>query len=100
MGAGFQTETRKIDMKRIHFGPIDFFGCADALQRLDPYLDRELSASESAKLRFHLRICRQCAQRFAFEADFNTALREKLGHLEVSPEWKAKIARSIEKSDS
>lgn len=83
-------------MQRIHLGPIDLYGCHEALERLDDYLDRELSAEETAKVRLHLRICRVCSKKFAFEAQFNVALREKLVRLDVPANLQEKVARPLE----
>jgi anti-sigma factor (TIGR02949 family) len=82
-------------MQRLRIGPIDLLGCHDALARLDDYVDRELSASEMSKVRFHLRICRRCAERFAFEAEIEQGLREKLARLDVPESLKEKVARAI-----
>jgi anti-sigma factor (TIGR02949 family) len=82
-------------MLRIRFGPIDLYGCQDALDRLDDYLDSELSPTETAKVRTHLRICRFCSKKFAFEDQFNVALREKLLHLDIPESLKDKVARPL-----
>ena len=80
-------------MQRFKFGPIDLYGCHDALQRLNEYLDRELGPEETAKVRFHLRICRECAEKFAFDEQFNAALREKLVRLDVPETLREKLSR-------
>lgn len=86
-------------MQRLKFGPIDLYGCREALARLDDYVDRELSASETAKVRFHLRLCHECARKFAFEADLNLGLREKLQRLDVPESLKEKVARGIQERE-
>jgi anti-sigma factor (TIGR02949 family) len=66
-------------MFRIQILGLDLYGCQEALQRLDDYIDRELSPDEQAKVSQHLRICHECARKFRFEEDLNTKLRDKVG---------------------
>jgi len=52
-------------------GPCDW--CEEVLQ---PYLDRELSATEVAEVEHHLAACRWCEKRFTFETDLRRLVRQ------------------------
>lgn len=65
-------------MLRIKIFGLDIYGCREALERLDDYVDRELSLGEEAKVRQHLKICHQCARKFKFEEEFSAGVRDKV----------------------
>lgn len=70
-------------MFRIRALGLDIYGCREALERLDSFVDRELSPDEAGKVAAHLRICRECARKFRFEADLVAGLKEKIEHVEA-----------------
>ncbi len=45
------------------------FNCKDCLERLYPFLDRELDRAEQLEVHQHLNRCRQCSTRFRFEGN-------------------------------
>lgn len=49
--------------------------CADCLDRIYPYLDRELSPAELAQVRDHLAVCGDCETRFVLERVFLDQLK-------------------------
>jgi mycothiol system anti-sigma-R factor len=49
--------------------------CKDCLDKIEPFTDRELSASEVADLKVHLDECPPCKDRFRFQADFKRLIR-------------------------
>ncbi len=49
--------------------------CDDCLERLHPYLDRELTPDEYEEVRRHLDECRGCTSEFVFERVFLDHLR-------------------------
>ena len=63
--------------------------CEEVLQ---PYLDRELSASEQAEVERHLAACpdRWCEKRFKFEAGLRRLVRHAVEPMD--PALKAKLA--------
>ena len=65
-------------MLRIKLLGLDIYGCREALERLDDYVDHELSPEEEAKVRQHLKICRHCLQKFQFEESLLAGLRAKI----------------------
>lgn len=66
--------------------------CKEALQRLDDYLDRELTPEETRRVQRHLKLCRACATKFATEARFLEEMRGKLERLEVPSHLKNSIS--------
>jgi anti-sigma factor (TIGR02949 family) len=80
-------------MFRINLLGLDIYGCREALERLDDYLDRELSHEEQRKVGQHLKICHECARKFAFEHDLVNGLREKTQHGALPPDFAALSAR-------
>jgi mycothiol system anti-sigma-R factor len=63
--------------------PIDRLTCEQTFERLEDYLDRELSAEETAAVRAHLETCAVCAEEYAFEARVLDQVRSKLRRIEV-----------------
>lgn len=50
-------------------------GCKECLEKLDPYLDRELEPEEFEEVRVHLDRCRGCGSEFVVERVFLDQLR-------------------------
>ena len=63
--------------------PIDRLTCQETFERLDDYMDRELSADEMALVRAHLDTCAICASEYEFEARVIDQLRDKLTRIEA-----------------
>jgi anti-sigma factor (TIGR02949 family) len=67
------------------------YTCEEAFRRLDDYLDRELSAEETALVNEHLEICAGCAREFNFEESVLKGVRAKLRQIELPPTLQARI---------
>lgn len=52
--------------------------CADAVERLYPYLDSEIGRLAQMKIRWHLRKCEPCAGAFSFQAGLSVVITEAL----------------------
>jgi anti-sigma factor (TIGR02949 family) len=76
--------------------PLDRYTCEEAFRRLDDYLDRELSADETALVREHLEICAGCAREFNFEASLLKGVREKLRQVDLPESLQARIRGVID----
>lgn len=63
--------------------PVNPYTCEEVFQRLNDYLDRELSAAEMELVRQHLDICVQCASEYAFEAGILDTLKAKLRRIDL-----------------
>jgi anti-sigma factor (TIGR02949 family) len=62
--------------------------CEEALQ---PYLDRELNATEQAEVEKHLATCSWCEKRFKFETDLRRLVRQAVIE-PMDPALKLKLA--------
>ncbi len=71
-------------MFRIKILGLDIYGCREAKERLDAYVDRELAPDETKKVAQHLKICHECARKFKFEQELVDGLREKVEHVDAS----------------
>ncbi len=83
-------------MNRIALGPLEFYGCADAVLRLEPYLDGELPRVERRRVAFHVAICRHCGPRFRFEARLDGRVRESLGEAGVPDEVGTRVRAALD----
>jgi anti-sigma factor (TIGR02949 family) len=63
--------------------PIDPLTCREVFERLNDYLDRELSPDETAAVRSHLETCAVCASEYEFEGRILDELRAKLRRIDV-----------------
>lgn len=61
----------------------DMLTCRQAFDRLEEYLDRELTPDETALVQAHLAICEQCTREFHFEGQVLEGVREKLRRIRV-----------------
>lgn len=68
-------------MYRIRAFGLDIYGCREALERLDDYVDHELSSDETRKVAQHLKLCHECARKFRFEAELVSGLRAKASQI-------------------
>lgn len=71
-------------MFRIKILGLDIYGCREAQDRLDAYVDGELAPDETKKVAGHLKICRECAGKFRFEQNLVEGLREKIERTEMA----------------
>ena len=58
-------------------GP-ESLSCHETFQRIDDYLDRELSDAEMELVRTHVKACDVCAKVYEFEGAVMSAVRAKL----------------------
>lgn len=74
---------------------LGLLSCREALERLDDYVDRELTQEEMRMVRRHLRICHECTRKFDTEAVFVQDLRTKMNRLDIPADLAAKISRVL-----
>lgn len=65
--------------------------CKTTVERLYPYLDRELSAQEIEEVREHLALCPPCAKYFNFESGMLRMVSDACRSVEAPEGLKAKI---------
>ena len=80
-------------MRQMKLLGLSILGCHEALMRLDDFLDRELSPTETRQVRFHLRLCGKCARKFAWQREYLGAIQQRLEHLAPSGDVAALKAR-------
>ena len=73
-------------MLRIKILGLDIYGCREALERLDDFVDHELSPKEERKVATHLKICRHCLGKFKFEEELLAGLCSKVQAIPPSVE--------------
>ena len=78
-------------------GPVGRYTCEDVFERLDDYLDRELSPEEMALVRAHLDTCAQCASEHRFEVRVLDDVRSKLRRIRVPEYLLDKVSRIIDR---
>jgi len=71
--------------------------CEEVFERLDDYLDRELTADQMRLVREHLETCAVCASEHRFEASVITGVREKLSRIAVPEGLRARISALLAK---
>ena len=81
-------------------GPVDQLNCAQALARLDDFLDRELFPEEMQAVRAHLDLCARCARAHRFEADLLPSLKQRLRRLSLPESLRARIRQELALVDS
>ena len=73
----------------------NFYTCKEALERLDDYIDQELTPVETQRVRRHLAICHACTKKFAFEADLMQEIRVKVQQIDVGEEFQQRLLESL-----
>lgn len=74
---------------------VDRYTCEQVFQRINDYLDRELSGEETALVQAHLDTCTQCASEYAFEGTVIAELKAKLRRIDLPPAVLEKVQRLL-----
>jgi anti-sigma factor (TIGR02949 family) len=80
--------------------PVDRYTCEQVFERLDDYLDRELSPEEMEIVREHLEICAWCASTYDFEAGVLKELRSRLQRVAAPAGLLAKISGALQQAQA
>jgi anti-sigma factor (TIGR02949 family) len=59
--------------------------CGEVFEKLQDYLDRELSADESQEVERHLAMCGHCAKEYRFEGSFLRYMKKCISEVEIPP---------------
>ena len=78
---------------------VNRYSCEQVFERINDYLDRELSAEEMALVRAHLDTCAQCTSEYDFEGTVLAELKAKLRRIDLPPAVRDKIAQVLKKKD-
>lgn len=74
---------------------VDRFTCAEVLQRLDDYLDRELSPDEMTLVREHLDICAMCAEEHHYERHILDGVKDRIRRIKAPPTLLGRVKSAI-----
>jgi anti-sigma factor (TIGR02949 family) len=77
---------------------LDRYTCLETVRRLDDYLDRELSATETVEVERHLEVCDRCLKRFQFEGAVLDDLRIKLRRVPVPETLESRLRKLLRSS--
>jgi len=77
---------------------LDRYTCLETVRRLDDYLDRELSATETVEVERHLEVCDRCLKRFQFEGAVRDELRIKLRRVPVPETLEDRLRKLLRSS--
>lgn len=79
---------------------IDRFTCEQVFERLDDYLDRELTPREMQLIEEHLEICAWCAGTYGFQEETLNALRSRIQRVPAAPQLRSKVAAALKRARS
>jgi len=71
--------------------------CKQVFERLDDYLDRELSPEEVVLVEAHLRDCEHCALDYRFEREILDSLKDKVRRVTVPDTLRKMVLDSLRK---
>ena len=77
---------------------MDRYTCEQVFQRLDDYLDRELTPEEMRIVREHLETCAACAAEYRFQEELLNSVRERVQRISASPSLRDKVANALRKA--
>jgi len=76
------------------------YTCADAFDKLDDFLDRELSDKEIELVKEHLEMCTDCAGAYKFEGSMLECVRAKIQHIALPDDLMSKINAALDEAES
>jgi mycothiol system anti-sigma-R factor len=65
--------------------------CHECVEKLETYVDRELSETDVENMKRHLADCPPCEDQYQFEAGLRRLVRVCCGQGEAPPELRAKL---------
>ena len=74
------------------------YTCEDAFNKLDDFLDRELSPEEIGLVQKHLSKCAQCAEAYEFEGSMLQCVRRKIEHLDLPSGLLDRINKALDQA--
>lgn len=79
--------------------PGDDLSCAEAIERLDDYLDREIDPEALETIHRHLEHCRPCADEFRYEESVVKGIRRKLAEVPIPEDLRRRVLAKLERID-
>lgn len=69
--------------------------CSDCVQKLSPYLDRELSDAEVERVRIHLQECSPCEQLYQLQAGVKRVVKVCCDQGSAPPQLREKLLQIL-----
>jgi len=69
--------------------------CSDCNEKLDRYVDRELSSSEVVEMKLHLEGCPPCADQYEFQASMSRLVKRSCECDEAPPAFREKLRQIL-----
>ena len=74
---------------------LNMYTCKEAIERLNDYLDRELTPREMQLVKRHLKICHECSKKFAFEAELLNQIKGKLKNIDLPADLMERVSLAL-----
>ena len=71
--------------------PPSRLSCREVFARLADYVDRELTADETAEVATHLEKCAHCASEYRFEEEVLACLKAKLRRIDLPADLQQRV---------
>jgi mycothiol system anti-sigma-R factor len=69
--------------------------CPDCQEKLDRYVDRELSSSEVLQVQLHLEGCPDCSDQYEFQAHFKRLIKRSCDCETAPPAFREKLRQLL-----
>jgi anti-sigma factor (TIGR02949 family) len=69
--------------------------CEECIQKLDQFVDRELSDAEVRELKLHLEFCPPCEERYTFQSDLKRLVRTCMEQDVAPPGLREKLQKIL-----
>ena len=75
---------------------IDRYTCEEVFERLDDFIDRELSPDETLLVEEHLQICEWCAKTYEFQSGVLNSVKAKLQRVSAPTDLLSRISSALQ----
>ena len=75
----------------------DDLSCAEAIEKLDDYLDGEVETTDLETIDRHLERCSGCAEEFRYEKSVVKSIRRKLAEVEIPDDLRQRVLRKLDR---
>lgn len=74
---------------------MDKYTCEEFFRRLDDFLDRELSATETALMESHMQVCEACLKEYEFDSKVLEGVKSELRRVTPPAGFLARISEAL-----
>jgi anti-sigma factor (TIGR02949 family) len=79
--------------------PVDRYTCEHVFERLDEFIDRELTADEMRLVQEHLEVCAWCIGQYEFNKSLLLQVKEKVQRITAPPGLLERISAALDRED-